>query len=255
MWDTLRSALLWAAIGAVTAGFFPVALVTSALAWLAGDRRRRSGHLWASLWGRTVVAISPAWSCEVDGPAPPDRPFVIVANHESMGDIMTAFHLRHHFKWIAKDTIFRVPLLGWFMPMAGYISIKRGSPASARKCMEKARAWLERGVSVLFFAEGTRSTDGGVQPFKPGAFKLAVATGVDVLPAAFSGTRENLRKQSWRFGRTYTRMRLRVGTPIPVAGLCEEDVKGLAERARAQVIVLKRALEDEASDPSGPVSK
>ncbi len=77
----------------------------------------------------------------------------------------------------SKAANFWVPFMGWFMFHAGYIPVKRGDKESVAECMERATKWLLAGVSVLFFREGTRSKNGEIQPFKPGAFKLALETG------------------------------------------------------------------------------
>jgi 1-acyl-sn-glycerol-3-phosphate acyltransferase len=249
MRDYVRSFFIWAGIAGLTAMMFPPGMVMAAVAWLCGDRTARFGHWWATLWGKGIIKINPAWSCTVEGQVPAGKHYVIVANHESMGDIMVAFHLDTHFKWFAKAILFQVPFMGWHMTLAGYIPVKRGHSSSVRGAMARARRWLDRGVSVVFFPEGTRSRDGNVQPFKQGAFRLALEAQVDLLPVAITGTRDALPKHSFRFARERCPMRALVGEPIPVAGLDERDLQGLMDHARDEVVALKDRLEGREAPP------
>jgi len=100
--------------------------------------------------------------------------------------------------------------------------------------------WLERGVPVMLFPEGTRSRDGELLPFKDGAFRLAIETGADLLPVAVSGTRTALPKHSWKFGRTDGRVT--VGTPISTTGLGLGDVEALKARVRSEIETLRARL-------------
>ncbi len=248
LFGAVKSALIWAGIGGVTIAEYAVCAPSSLIA-LPFDRRRAIGHWWATRWGRWCVKVNPAWTCSVEGEVPKGH-FVIIANHESMGDIMVAFHLDHHFKWIAKEVIFKVPFMGWLMHQAGYIPLRRGDKASVQQCMDRARKVLAEGVSVLFFPEGTRSPDGSVRDFKPGAFKLALESGVDILPLAITGTKGVLPKHSWRFSSEKSAMRGLVGEPISVKGLTEADLPDLMARARDAIIVLKNRLDGvEAAPP------
>jgi 1-acyl-sn-glycerol-3-phosphate acyltransferase len=243
LFGAVKSALIWAGIGGITIAEYPFCAITSLLASPL-DRTRAVGHWWATRWGRWCLKVNPAWSCTFDQTRlPRDRHFVIVANHESMGDILVAFHMDHHFKWIAKEVIFKVPFMGWFMHQAGYIPLRRGDKDSVVKCMETARAWLRKGVSVLFFPEGTRSPDGAVRDFKPGAFRLAIETGVDILPVAITGTKDSLPKHSWRFSSQKSALRGLVGDPISVQGLTADDLPALMDRTRDAIVVLKNRLD------------
>lgn len=249
LFGPVRSALIWARVAGVTLTEYPVCSLTSLLA-SPFDRTRSVGHFFATLWARWCVRVIPAWTCSVDAARlPPHRHFVIVANHESIGDILVAFHMDHHFKWIAKEVIFKVPFLGWFMHQAGYIPLRRGDRSSVVKCMERARFYLDNGVSVLFFPEGTRSADGLLGEFKPGAFRLALEAGVDILPMAITGAKDILPKHSWRFSSTKSTMRGLVGDPISVKGLTEEDLAELMARTRAAISVLKNQLDGVAAEP------
>jgi 1-acyl-sn-glycerol-3-phosphate acyltransferase len=244
MWQVLRSLYIWTSIAVGTAimyfAAFPIFILTMLL-----DRKRRFGHWYATVWGRGILKLNNRWSTMTLGQEriPPGKPLVIVANHQGMGDIMMAFTLDHHFKWISKRANFFVPFMGWFMFHAGYIPLVRGRKDSIERCMKKSRWWLEQGVSVLFFPEGTRSPDGEIRPFKPGAFKLALDAGVDILPVGVSGTLNALPKGTWLFGNEHTTMKLLVGEPIATRGYDESNMDELIAKTRDAVIALPDELD------------
>ncbi len=244
MRQALRSIYLWWAIGSFTILMYlagaPIFLVT----W-AFDRKRAIPHWWAARWGRGVLKINSLWTPSVRYPERVlrDRPLVVIANHQGMGDIMMMYCLDLHFKWISKRNNFFVPFMGWFMFHAAYIPVKRGDKASVQACMEKARSWLTNGVSVLFFPEGTRSKDGEIQPFKPGAFKLALETGCDLLPVAISGTTDALPKHSWRFSTERSDMRMLVGHTIATKNYGKDELDRMMGDCHATLVTLKDELD------------
>ncbi len=207
-----------------------------------------------------IFFLNKRWSCEVIGrdKLPVGRPLVVVSNHQGIGDIMTVYHLDLHFKWISKAANFYVPCMGWFMFHAGYIPLRRGHKDSVRRCMDRARWYLDHGVSVLFFAEGTRSHDGAVQSFKPGAFKLALDGQFDILPIGIGGTMNAIPKHSWKFSEERTPMKVVVGDVISTKGLGEGDLEALMSRTRDVVVALKadadaRIARELGSSPSAQV--
>lgn len=163
------------------------------------DPQRRGSHWLATLWGAAVFWWNPWWRIVVRGRAhlKPQRPYIFVANHQSQLDIMAVFAIRHQFKWVAKEELFRIPFLGWAMSTAKYIKLARGRHGSIRDTYEEAARWLSAGISVCFFPEGTRTQTGTLLPFKNGAFKLALDANIPVVPIAIHGTRELLPRGSW----------------------------------------------------------
>ena len=158
-------------------------------------------HRISQFWARMIELILPFWEIRVEGLEHIGRPgpYVIVSNHQSLLDILIVLaSLPLHFKFIAKSELFWIPFFGWHLWLARYIPLRRGDPESGRVCLAKAREWLRRDVSVLFFPEGTRSCDGEIQEFKPGAFKLAIEEKINILPLVIAGTRDAIPKDSWR---------------------------------------------------------
>ncbi|HEU4385935.1 MAG TPA: lysophospholipid acyltransferase family protein, partial [Anaeromyxobacteraceae bacterium] len=147
--------------------------------------------------GSALSWAFPLWRVRIDGAVPPARfPFVAVANHQSFLDVFMLARLPWEMKWVAKEELFRIPWLGWMFRLSGDIPVRRGDHESGQAVLAAARHYLDRGMSVMFFPEGTRSRDGHLQAFKIGAFRLAVEAGVPVLPVAVVGTAEGMPKGS-----------------------------------------------------------
>jgi 1-acyl-sn-glycerol-3-phosphate acyltransferase len=185
--------------------------------------------------------LNPLWRFRVTGHVPDDprRPYVVVANHESFVDILLICHVPMEMKWMSKSEFFKIPMLGWAMRLAGDIRLDRGDKKSGARALAECRDRLDKKVSVMIFPEGTRSKTGELGEFKDGAFRVAVQSGVPILPLAVLGTRDALIKHDWRFG--YSRAEVRVLDPIPTDGLTKADVESLRDRTRA---VIAAALDD-----------
>lgn len=246
MWQVARSIYVWGAIAVLTVSMYVTGLPLFILT-MPFDRTRAVGHWYAQRWGRMILKFNNRWTSTVyrhDRLPPKGKPVIIVSNHQGMGDIMMSFCLDIHFKWISKAINFYVPLMGWFMFHAGYIPLKRGNKKSIARCMERSREYLDMGVSVLFFPEGTRSKDGNIQAFKPGAFKLALEAKVDILPMAISGTHDALPKDTWKFSNDYSHMRVLLGNVISTSGYSDDNLDELIAKTRNTIITLKNELDD-----------
>lgn len=189
--------------------------------------------------------LNPLWRFRVTGHVPDDprRPYVVVANHESFVDILLICHVPMEMKWMSKSEFFKIPMLGWAMRLAGDIRLDRGDKKSGARALAECRDRLDKKVSVMIFPEGTRSKTGELGEFKDGAFRVAVQSGVPILPLAVLGTRDALVKHDWRFG--YSRAEVRVLDPIPTDGLTKADVESLRDRTRE---VIAAALDDMRSE-------
>jgi len=191
---------------------------------------------WLRRMARVSTRLSGLWRFEVEGDAPPDiasRAYVVVANHQSSADPFLLSFVPWDMRWVAKEELFRVPLTGWLLWLAGEIPVRRGDRESVAAMMAECRRTLDAGLSVMLFPEGTRSRDGALQPFKDGAFQLAIEAGVPVLPIVVDGTHACRPKGSLWFGRA--RARARVLAPVPTEGLGPGDVAALRERVREAI--------------------
>lgn len=151
-------------------------------------------------WAYAIGNLLPFWEIKSEGAEHIKKgvPYIVVSNHQSLMDIVVLLaQLPLHFKFIAKRELFWIPFFGWHLALAGYIPLKRGDAESGRQCLVKAKYWLDKGVSIIFFPEGTRSPDGQIHEFKAGAFKLALEGPFDTLPVVITGTRDAIPKHSW----------------------------------------------------------
>jgi 1-acyl-sn-glycerol-3-phosphate acyltransferase len=192
--------------------------------------------------GPAFATLNPLWRFRYSGTMPKDprRPFVVVSNHESFADILLISHLPWEMKWLSKAELFRIPIMGWMMWLAGDVPVKRGFGPSALEAMERCRRALQNRVSVMIFPEGTRSRTSELLPFKDGAFRLAIEAGVPILPLAVSGTGTALRKHDWRFGRSDAEVR--VLDPVETSGLTLSDIPQLKARVRQTIVEARDAL-------------
>jgi len=231
---------VWTAIGLILLGALIVDLLLI-LPSLVIDPRRHAIHAFHMWIGRLIVRINPFWRVRVLGhPAAPAGTFVVCVNHQSNADIFClSFVQRNRWRWLAKRSLLRVPVFGWIMRLGGHIPVNRGERASGEEALARSREWLERGVSVGFFPEGTRSETGEIKEFKMGAFKLAVDAQKPVLPIAITGTRDALPKHGWVM-REKANVRICVLQPIPPGN----DVNALRDLVRAKLIEAKAGLEN-----------
>ncbi|HXX30440.1 MAG TPA: 1-acyl-sn-glycerol-3-phosphate acyltransferase [Myxococcaceae bacterium] len=159
----------------------------------AVDPDRRLLHAFVCRWCVGYLHLNPFWRLHVEGrQRVPPGPAVLVANHQSMADIVAAMALFRSFKFVSKRSLFRVPLLGWMMSWIRHVPLDRGRPHSTRAMLEDCRGWLHRGVAVFFFPEATYGPRDRMLSFRPGAFLLAVEEHVPIVPVLIEGTRELL---------------------------------------------------------------
>jgi 1-acyl-sn-glycerol-3-phosphate acyltransferase len=153
------------------------------------DPLRKAVHRLASYWGYHYLQINPFWKCKFEGKENiPSRPCVFVANHQSYWDIMVLYGLHVPFKWVSKESLSRMPFIGWNLALNQCVRLMRGDLKSIKEMMHQCRMWLQRGASIMIFPEGTRSADGELAQFRDGPFKLAVDTGACIVPIVLDGT-------------------------------------------------------------------
>ncbi len=174
---------------------FPFALLVWATTALF-DRKLWVLHRFTCFWASIYTWLSPWWPTTIVGREKIRKgvPYVMVANHQSLLDILVLFRLFAHFKWVSKIENFRVPCIGWNMTLNRYVPLRRGDRQSIAEMMKLCQQALEAGNSIMMFPEGTRSKDGRLRPFKHGAFTLAKRLGVPVLPIVVEGTGSALPK-------------------------------------------------------------
>jgi len=201
----------------------------------------------------TALKLNPLWRFRTRGGplCDPRRPYVVVANHESYADVFLISCFPWEMKWLSKDTVFKIPCMGWMMQMAGDIRIIRGKRESAVDAVKQCRDRLAKKVSIMIFPEGTRSRDWEMLPFKDGAFRLAIEAGAPILPIAVAGTRNAMAKGTFQF--LPARAVAQMLAPIETAGMTLSDLPALKQQTRDRIEAGRRALAQDLGLPVGEV--
>ncbi len=220
----------------LTAVILLLTLPVQALLWLACvpfDRNRRVAGRFSRLAAVAVTKTYPPWRLSVEGGWPAGGPYVVVANHQSLLDILLLSHVPREMKWIAKESLFKVPWLGWIFRISGDIPVKRGDAESGGEALARARRYLANGMNVMIFPEGTRSKTAKLLPFKSGAFRLAIEAGVPILPIVVNGSAAGMPKGSpWV---RPCRAVAKILEPVPSAGYLPEDAPRLRDAVRDRI--------------------
>lgn len=205
--------------------FLPIACLLRILTgWI--DSRLAVLHQFSCFWGSCYIWLSPIWSVTITGREHVDRKkaYVLVCNHQSMLDITIIYRIFLHFKWVAKASLFKVPVIGWNMWLNRYIKIERSSMKSQRKMIRQCKENISRGSSVMIFPEGTRSRNGELRSFKEGAFHIALQQKTDIVPMVLDGSASALSEKGI-ISRTRQKICLHILRPVPY-----EFIKDMSER-------------------------
>ena len=225
MLDRLR----WVGVCSATALY-----ALPAIALAVFDRGGRFSSAVVGAWSRAVLRIAGV-RVEVEGldRLPRDRPVLFLSTHRSLLDVPALYQaVPDTTRFVAKRELFRIPLFGQAIRMLGFFPIDRKDLRHAKRTLEKAAA-AGADRPLLVFPEGTRNPDGGLLPFKKGAFAMAVEHRLPVVPVACIGGDERLRPKS-----TVMRpglMRLRVGRTFTPEQACFESRESLAEAVRGEM--------------------
>ncbi|MSO39904.1 MAG: 1-acyl-sn-glycerol-3-phosphate acyltransferase [Ilumatobacteraceae bacterium] len=225
----------WFALGVIVIVWTPIVF----LVWIATTPFDKGRYATGYTFRRLCVLhqwLNPMWKFKTSGQLPANKrnPYVMVSNHESFVDMLLLSHLKMEMKYLSKESILRIPLVGWMMKMSGDVSLLRGDRSSGAAALIVCEKWLKRKMSVMIFPEGTRSFDGEMRGFKDGAFILAIRTQTPMLPVVVHGTRSALRKSDWRMGDA--KAEVRVLEIIETTGMTLNDVPALRERVRDAMI-------------------
>jgi 1-acyl-sn-glycerol-3-phosphate acyltransferase len=233
--NALLSLFFWVACVSLIAVLYLVMLVLLVFTF-PFDKQRKILHRQCFWWSSAVIGLSPYWKVKVNGleNADPKRTYVIVANHQSLADIVVLYQTRLQFKWVAKESLFNLPFLGWCLGLCKHISLKRNDRSSIRDVYREAIEYIRSGMSVLFFPEGTRSDTDEMNSFQNGAFKLAISEKVPILPIAINGTRDAIPKGGWVMS-SKVFCELTVLEPIETAHLPHGDFTKLSEMVRSRI--------------------
>lgn len=220
-----------------------IILGTSAIALTLLTRSPKPLHFLSRIWCRLIV-----WSCGikifVEGleHLEPNRSYVMISNHLSNFDIWcTIAALPVEIRFVAKKELLKIPFFGQALAVSDHIVIDRQNSEEAISTINAATAKSEAGMCILFYAEGTRSQDGTVNPFKRGGVTLALRTQLPIVPLSISGTRKFLPKRSLVI-RPGGAVKIVLAKPIPTVGRSLDERDELNTHVRD--VVIENYVED-----------
>ena len=228
MLDALRSAIILPLICLYTIVLGILSLLLSLV-----DKRSRLQSWCARLWSRGVVAMA-GMRLQARGVEniPCNQPCVFVVNHQSYLDIPALFTvLPAPLLFLARRSLFSIPIFGWALWRAGHIPIDRENARAALDNLNRAAEKLRAGYSAIIFPEGTRSVDGTLQSFKSGGFKLALKAGVPIVPVTIRGTQRILQRDT--FTLHPGPVEVIIDPPLETNGYSTRALPELIARARA----------------------
>lgn len=208
-------------------------------AWFLGSRNPADPRIeriiqwWAERWLKAARC-----TLEVHGTEHVDtsRSYVVVANHVSNLDVTACFAaIPLPIRYLAKKELFNIPILAQAMRAVGIVEVDRSGRAAAIASVNRqSQPVIERGHSLIIYPEGTRSYHGELQPFKKGAFQMAAAAGMPVLPVAIHGTWEAWKPHSpWIRGNSHITVIMH--EPIETTGLGPAEVDALRTRVHSLI--------------------
>jgi 1-acyl-sn-glycerol-3-phosphate acyltransferase len=219
--------LLWTAAGIFIMLINPTAKL---YLWLAH-------HVWSKQ--SLKIAGAPLTVKGLDN-LDPKQSYIVCVNHQSLLDIPVLFRaLPIPIRFVAKKSLFHIPIFGWSMYIAGFVPVDRRGGKKARESLKIAARRIKNGRSVTVFPEGTRSPDGKIHKFKAGAFIMAIESGAPILPVVINGTFELGPKSAIK---VYPHpVEVVVGEPIPTDGLTPNDRMALSNRTRETMMEMRTA--------------
>ena len=220
---------IWAAIATIMLGI-PV---------MVAGLLRRTGNLAFSiskLWAYTMLAVSFVRT-EIKNKAKiqPRTSYIIISNHQSLYDIIALVTtLGIQYRWFIKNEVLKIPIFGYALYASRNIFIDRANTASAIQSINQGIDRLPGGVSVMVFAEGTRSPDGLIHEFKKGGFVTAIRRKIPILPVTVNGSRRILPKGSLDL--KSGKIQVVIGDPIDTSNYTTETTQELIDKTRQAVI-------------------
>lgn len=203
------------------------------------DPKRKISHHYSRFWSKGIYHLCPWWKVKVEGMEniEPGKSYIVLSNHQAMLDIPLLYVLPFNFKWVSKREVYKIPVFGWVLRMHGDIAIERGGAASAKKMINQCDAMLKQGVSIVMFPEGTRTKNGQVQAFQPGAFILAKKSKVDLLPVVIDGTFDALQNSKGKFGIAVPHVfHVKILPPVTPDQIKDLNFNDISERLHDQIL-------------------
>lgn len=157
--------------------------------------------------------------------------YVFIANHQGAFDIFLAYgFLNKNMKWVQKASLRKIPFVGKASEIAGHVFVDNTSIASRKNTIDQAKKEIVGGISMMMFPEGARSKDGKLQPFRRGAYRIAMDMGLPVVPITINGPFDVLKINSLRLNPG--KLELIIHKPIRTDNLEQKDLRGLMDETK-----------------------
>ena len=215
---------VWPLLGLATVGFGCVSLICGL--W---DHSGRQQHAVARAWAKTLLLISLSPVRLIGEERLPPGPSVYASNHLSYYDTPVLFgKLPFQFRILAKQALWKIPFIGWYLSRSGQVPIEPGSGRSAIAGLLRGAKTLQSGRSLMIFPEGGRAEFGHLTPFQSGAAFMAIRAQVPIVPIALVGTYEMLPIHTYHL--TPRPLKVVIGQPLSTAGLTTRDAEQLTQQ-------------------------
>lgn len=187
------------------------------------------GYYPGVIWGRFVCAAALLRIKVNRNPLlDKNQSYVFVANHQGAFDIFLVYgYIGHNFKWLMKQSLRKMPLVGMASAKAGHVFVDQSSRKGIVETMRQAKESLRDGMSTVVFPEGHRTPDGKMAEFKKGAFQTAMSLKLPIVPVTIDGAYRVLPIHSWKM--YPTTINLTFHDPIETANLSSGDVTALMD--------------------------
>ncbi len=213
-----------------------IATVVTALVTITGCSLG-GGRFWgfrpASIWSRVVLWLL-LIPVRVEGREQLEKgqSYVFVANHQGAFDIFVVYgHLERQFRWMMKQQLRKIPLIGWACEKSQQIFVDKRGPKKIKATYDTARQTLQGGISVCVFPEGARSFTGHMGKFKRGAFALADELQLPVVPLTINGSFDILPRMRGISFVNWHRLSLTIHQPIYPVGQGPENIEATRSQA------------------------
>ena len=161
----------------------------------------------------------------------PKQSYVFVANHQGAFDIFLVYgFLNQNIKWVQKQSLRKIPLVGKASEIAGHVFVDNSSAASRVATIQKAKKQIVDGVSIVMFPEGSRTRNGKLGRFKRGAFQIAIDMKLPIVPITINGSYDVMRVGSYII--RPCKMELIIHKPIPTENLTDNDIPALVQHTK-----------------------
>ena len=224
---------------------YTIVLGTASLVSTLFDRDGDFGHRCARTWAwlilkTTGVRVRASGLEHID----PAQSYIVAANHQSIYDIPIVFAtLPLQLRIVAKESLGRIPFLGWHLQRTGHLLVDRQNPGAG--ILKRMGSLVRAARSLIVFPEGTRSTDGSVARFKGGIFLLAIDSSLPVLPVSIARSRYVMMKGHITV--CPEEVTVTVHTPMSTQGVARERAREFADEVRA---VVRREVDEPRPAPA-----